>query len=117
MEKKPSKFEKETLKRLEKDQSAEIASRNFRKAMSGVKSQITALEGKISDDEIAIEDAEVALESWKYPTTAISDAKSYSNGLAVRKSELENLKKELEKTKASLEFFKSVKAEFEQTAD
>ena len=105
-------FVNQVLARLKGDDDKVIAERNHRKAVSAVKGQISSLESKELDCEIAVEEAKENLNEAKYPTTLIKDASDYIARIARKQEALDEAEEKLQSVKDSLSYFKTLQTEF-----
>lgn len=104
---------KEVLARFKGDKEEVVAQQNHRLACAAVKGQISALEGKLVEDEQAVIAAKERLDEVTYPTKRIIDMTTYVQNLREYQLEVEDAEAALNSTKESLEFFQSKLAEFE----
>ena len=107
MSTKVSLFFKEVLARLTGDSATETATRNERRVSAGIKQQIGALESKLIEDDIAIDQASDNLKNAKYPTTEIIDVKGYMNNVLKFESALEDAKETQATTQKALDYWKT----------
>lgn len=105
-------FVTETLARLKGDNDKVIAERNYRKANSAVKGQLSSLESKKVDAEVSLEEAVEKLNSAKYPTSLIKDNSEYIRSIANRQDKVNEAKDNLEDINKSIEYFQNLYGEF-----
>jgi ubiquinone biosynthesis protein UbiJ len=98
-------FAEEVLARLTGDDNAAVAAKNERKARSAFNQQISAKEAQIVDAEVAVEEAQEALNDALYPTTLINSTEEYISNIAEAQDVLTTAKDELETLRAQLKFF------------
>lgn len=106
-----SKFVQQTVNRMKESSDQNIAERNEKKAAAAFKSQIAQQEGKLVDLEMGVSDAQQAMENAFYPTTMITSAESYLQGIKEAKRNLDNAEAALSNAKESIEFMKNALAE------
>lgn len=99
-------FVKETMARLVGDTDEALALRNERKAHAAIKSQVSGLESKVVDAEVTVEEKALALSEARYPSTPITNAVAYLQGIEDAKEELAVAKEELEDLKAAIQEWK-----------
>lgn len=123
---KVSNFLKEVTARFKGDADAIVAAKNERKANSAIKGQLSALNGKLVDDESNVEDKQEAYNNALYPTKLIADScpgqgdanKNYVANLVKAKETLDAAKATLSSTKKSILFFEEIlKSEWETQVD
>jgi ubiquinone biosynthesis protein UbiJ len=105
-------FAEEVLARLTGDDNAAVAAKNERKARSAFNQQISAKEAQIVDAEVAVEEAQEALNDALYPTTLINSTEEYISNIAEAQDVLTTAKDELETLRAQLKFFQDTLATF-----
>lgn len=110
--KKVKSFVNEVLARINGDTDKAIAQKNYRKADAAVKGQISSLESRKVDAEVALETAEEELADAKYPATLIGDNSDYIRGIVRRQEKVDEAKEELDEVNESLNYFKSLHSEF-----
>lgn len=110
-------FVKEVVARIAGDKDAVIAEKNYRKASSGVKQQIAALEAKLVGDEDKVAAAQEDLNATMYPTTLIGDPEQYVKNIVSVKSRVDSAKEQLEATQASIDFFKKLLGSFDEETE
>lgn len=101
-------FVKEVISRIKGDDSEALALKNERKARAAINQQVSALENRIVDNEVAVEEAQEKYDNILYPTTLIEDGAAYIKNVKNNYEALEVAKETLEDTKLSLEFFKKL---------
>lgn len=107
-------YVKQVLAQLTGDQDKVVAEKNYRKASAAVKGQVAALEGKLVDLSMKVEEKEEILNSTKYPTTPIGDAGTYCSRVKNAQDNLDSANEELEAAKESKAYFESLLDEFEK---
>jgi xanthine dehydrogenase iron-sulfur cluster and FAD-binding subunit A len=105
-------FVKEVLHRLKGNDDEALANKIARKAISAITGQISALEGKVIDDEQSVEDAQEALDNATYPVSMFKDSKTYCQQILKAQESLNDAQAELKNTKDSIEFFKNLLTKF-----
>lgn len=108
-EKKAKLFVNQVLARLKGDNDEALATKIARKALSNIQGQIAALEAKLVNDEIQVEEAQEALDTRVYPTT-LQGVEPSSYAANIQQADY-NLKVAVENQKAtqdSIEFFKNL---------
>lgn len=105
-------FIAQVLSRLTGDSNTELASKISRKALSAVEGQISALKGKVVDQENVLEEAEEALQNAIYPTEMIKDNRAYCQGIANTQEKVNSAKLDLEETQESITYFEAILAKF-----
>jgi len=106
-------FVKEVTARLKGDENGVIAAKNERKATSAINGQLAALRAKQVDDENAVEEAKDKLADAKYPTTLITDNKSYLQTIKYAQEAFDNATDTLKQTNDSIAYFEALLKEFE----
>lgn len=106
-------FVKQVLAQLQGNEDQVVAEKNYRKATSAVKGQISSLESKQVDAEIALDEAKEALHSAKYPTKLIKDTSDYVRNVAKKQEAVDSAQEELESINESLKFFTKLNKEFD----
>jgi len=107
-------YVKEVTARLTGDEAGAIAAFNARKAESALNGQIAALKAKQVDDEGTLEDAKEALKAAYYPTTKISDNKSYVEGIRRAQERVDAAQETLDNTTSSVKYYEGLIAEFDK---
>lgn len=110
-------FIKEVLAQLTGDQDTVIAERNYRTGKATVRGQISSLETDVINQEVAVEQAEEEFLKAKYPTERIENGEAYLNSIYDAKDNLENVRAELEATKASIEYWTKLLVEFDEEVE
>lgn len=105
-----SKFVEIVVAKLTGDKAKETAIRNEKLAKAAIKGQISALEAKLVKDELALEQAEEALEEAIYPSDLIKDAEAYIRGIKVASDYVDELKAVVDATQDSIDYFNSLVA-------
>lgn len=109
-------FVKQVIARLSGDEAEVTAQKNYRKASSAVKSQLAALEAKLVDDEVKLEEATEALDNAKFPTLSISNNQSYVEKIRDAQADVEDAEEALKQTQESIGYFQKLQAEFDAEA-
>jgi hypothetical protein len=110
-------FVKQVMAQLKGDENQVVATKNARKGDSAVQSQISALRSKLVDDESNVEDKTEALYKAKYPTALITNNNSYVTNIVYAQENLDAAKKQMDETKASIEFFTGLQEELNAEAE
>lgn len=110
--KKVTSFVKEVLARINGDTDKAIAEKNYRKADAAVRGQISSLESRKVDAEIAVETAKEELADAKYPTNLIGDNSDYIRNIVRKQERVDEAQAELEDVNESLDYFKALNKEF-----
>jgi hypothetical protein len=108
---KPSKFSKfvqSTIALLTGDTDTALALKNERLASAAIKGQLSALEGELVKNEVAVENAEDALKKSIYPTSLISNQESYVDGVLSAQEKLDEAVEKLDSTKKTIEYLNSL---------
>lgn len=101
-------FVKEMISRLTGDSDQAFAAKQARLAYSALQGQINALNGKLVNDELALEEAQENYEKAIYPTVKISEAGSYSRGILQAKNAVTTAEDNLKNTQDSLKVFQDI---------
>jgi isopropylmalate/homocitrate/citramalate synthase len=107
-------FIKEAVARIGGDTAQVTAQKNYRKATSAIKSQVAALQAKEVDEEAAVEQAQENLSNAKFPTTLLTDNKSYVSGIQYAQDALVRAQDALEATRASIKYFSGLLVSFDE---
>jgi hypothetical protein len=91
--------------RLTGDDAQVKAIRIEKKAKSAFKSQIAALEAKIVDAEMHVEEAIEAVNNAIVPASDITDGKRYIEAIVSAQSKLDASQEQLDNLKDSLDYF------------
>lgn len=110
--KKGATFIEQVVAKLKGDDAGVLAAKIARKAISAVDSQLAALRAKEVDLENSVQDAEEALNTAKFPTEMINDAKRYISGIQSAESALETAKEDLANVVASIKYFEALVASY-----
>lgn len=105
-------FVNEVMARLKGDDDKVVAERNYRKANSAIKGQISGLDAKKVDAEVALEEAQDKLAAAKYPTKLINDNSNYVRNIVERQEAVDSAKEALENINESLSYFQGLYDEF-----
>lgn len=109
---KVTKFAKLVIAQLTGDDNKVIAFKNERLATQAIKGQLSALEMKLVNDEIAKEQAEENLANIIAPKDLIVNAEGYAKRIIGAKNELDEKIDALEQTKKTIEYFKTIQKEY-----
>lgn len=105
-------FVKQVLAAMKGDNDKVIAERNYRKANSAVKGQLSSLESKKVDAEVDLDEAKDALVAAKYPITLIKDNATYIRTIVKRQEDVDSAQEKLDSINESSTFFKELSDEF-----
>ena len=105
-------FVQQVMARLKGDDTAALAAKIARKAVSAVDSQIAALNASQVDAEDAVEEATEALNVAKYPIEEIKDGKNYIRGIQMAEDKLAQATQALEDLNKSIKYFEDLAASF-----
>lgn len=110
-----SKFQDEVVKRLEPKTKKDVAVKIEKLSRTALQGQISALESSIVLKEMAVEEAEEAVEEAFYPTTveAVKTPQDYVTNLVTKRKVVKKLNKELAEMQELIETFKTDLKSFE----
>ena len=107
-----SNFVNQVVARIKGDEAEVIALKNEKKARTAIRSQISALEAKLVDDEDAVETAKENLSNAIYPSTLITDNQVYVNNIRNAQKRVDDAIEKVEDTRASLKFWNDTLNQF-----
>lgn len=105
-------FVKEVIARLKGDNAEATAANIARKAIAAIDGQIAGLNSKKIDQEIAVEDAQKALDNAIYPTEMFSTPAGYIQNIVKHQEALDLAEENLAATEKSIEYFSSILKKF-----
>lgn len=110
-------FAKQALAFIKGDTDGVIVAQNERKANSHLKSQIAVLEGKVVEQEEAVNDRKEALAKTKFPSERITDGESYLNSIRRAQENLDTAQEKLDTTNESIEYWKALLVEYNEQVE
>ena len=103
-----SKFVAATMAFLTGDTDTALALKNERLAKAAIKGQLSALEGELVNNEVAVEAAVEAFDKAVCPSKLISSQEGYVNGVLDAKESLDSAEATLAATKKTIAFLNSL---------
>jgi len=104
-------FVKQTIALMKGDTDEALALKNRKRAIAGIKAELTQLELLKMDAEQEVEDAEALVKAAKFPVELITDTKSYIFNLKEYLGLLETRQDALDDVNHSIEFQTGLLAE------
>lgn len=103
-----SKFVQATVAFLTGDTDTTLALKNERLASAAIRGQLSALEGELVNNEVAVEKAQEDFKKAIYPTSLITNQETYVAGILSAQERLDEATEKLDSTKKTIDYLKDL---------